>query len=55
MKINQDYMEVMRRGKWINSQVYRKEVEAGVIVAFCALGCTVTFLLVVFAQIISNL
>ena len=51
----QDYIDVMNRGKWLNEQMQRKEFESGVMVACCAVGCGLIFLCVIFVQIISNL
>lgn len=35
MKLNKDYMNAMRRGKWLGAQRYRKQIESGIIVGWC--------------------
>jgi len=44
MKINREYMSVMRRGKWLNKQTYRKEIESGMVLGYCLLSGPFIFL-----------
>lgn len=47
MKINPDYMAVMRTGARITRDQFKKEQEAGVIVSACILGAIVTIILAI--------
>lgn len=50
MKINPDYMAVMRTGAQITRSQFKKEQEAGIILSACLLGAVV---LVVMAAVLN--
>jgi len=45
MEINQDFMKVMRVGKWVDKQLYRKQQESAWVVFGCIIGLVIIFLL----------
>jgi hypothetical protein len=45
LKINKDFMDVMRRGKWLDAQTYRKQHESAWVVFYCVLGCVIIILI----------
>lgn len=42
MKMNQEYRDVMRRGRWVlNKATYRKQQQSGIIVSLCLISAVV--------------
>jgi hypothetical protein len=47
MKINADYMSIMRSGARVTRSQYRKEIESGVVLFWCMAGAVMLVLIAV--------